>query len=125
MRTSNVLFSSLVAAALAAVPAGAQERAVAEYRFNGRHDADLPARVVVADSAGALVASYRLPGEAVPRAMTIEVLDSDLLLQAETPTGVLTLVLYRQNGAAETRNGVFGMWALGDRQGKLRGRSVR
>ena len=57
--------------------------------------------------------------------MLIETLETDLVLQAETPSGVLTLVLYRQNGAVDSRDGVVGTWTLGDRGGKLRGRSVR
>jgi hypothetical protein len=125
MRTS--ILSSLAAAALcaAAVPAAAQERAVAEYRFNGTHDRDLPSRVIVADSAGSLVAKFRLAGQSATQAMMIETLETDIVLQAETPSGVLTLVLYRQNGQVESREGVVGTWALGDRGGKLRGRSVR
>ena len=77
--------------------------------------------MTVADSLGALVASFRLPGEPTARPMLVTVLDTDLVLQGETPSGVLTLQLYRQNDS-DTTDAVAGRWWLGDREGELRER---
>jgi len=104
--------------------ADAAPRTVAAYRFTTPRDAALPAQVTVADSAGALVASYRLPGDRTARPMVVTVLDTDLVLQGETPSGVLTLQLFRQNDAAAT-DAVGGRWWLGEQKGELRGRAVR
>jgi hypothetical protein len=149
MRTTLSLLSPLAAAVLSAAavtPAAAQHaaapeharpvvrhaadsvdaslRPVASYRFAASRPLGLPAQVTVADSAGGLVASYRMPGDRGPRPMLVNVLDTDLVLQGDTPSGVLTLQLYRQNdpGAA---GAVFGKWWLGSRQGELRGRDDR
>ena len=106
---------------LAAVTPGAPIlRTVAVYRFPSPRDAGMPAQVTLADSSGQLVAAYRLAGARSVSPMMVEVLNNDLVLQGETPSGVLTLVLYRQ--AAPEATGAFaGHWLLGDRQGELRG----
>jgi hypothetical protein len=143
-RMSSMLFS--VAAALcvaAAHPAAAQApryagptapsaavavdpatRTVASFRFVPRRGLDMPAQVTVADSAGVLVASYRLAGARTASPMMVQVIDTDILLQGETPSGLLTLVLYQQNDPAPA--GVsMGRWWLGDQFGELRSRSTR
>jgi hypothetical protein len=95
-------------------------RPVATYHLAAGRDAGLPARVTVSDSAGALVASYQPAAGGAARALAVAVLDTDLVLQGETPTGLLTLVLDGQAVAPAGR--VTGRWALGDRGGPLRGR---
>jgi len=148
-RTSSVLLSAAAAALSVAVarPAAAQAprhtprytrpvassaaavvdsavRTVASFRIVPRRGLDMPAQVTVADSAGVLVASFRRNGARTASPMMVQVLDTDIVLQGETPSGVLTLVLYRQNDPAPA--GVaFGRWWLGDQFGELRTRSTR
>ena len=149
MRTTLSLRSSLAAAAFCAVaasPAIAQHatatgylrpvvnpasatadgalRTVAFYRFGTSRELGMPTQVTVADSAGTLVASFRLAGTRASRPMTVDVNDTDLLLQGETPSGVLTLELYQQQDS-DAPGAVVGHWWLGKQQGTLRGRTVR
>ena len=143
MRATISLLPTLAAAVLsaAASPAAAQfavseaarpavrrhapvVRTVATYNLAGSRDAALLARVTVADSAGVLVASYRLPGASVAEPMTVTVLGTDLVLQAETASGVLTLQLFDQNDA-DVGEPVGGRWALAGQRGELRGREAR
>jgi hypothetical protein len=149
MRTKRSLLSPLATAALCAVAvtsAGAQRvaakatlrpaappttvavnaailRQVAVYHFGSPRAVGMPTAVTLSDSVGKLVAAYRLPGGA-ERPMTVDVLNSDLVLTGETPSGLLTLVLYRQNDP-EAADAWVGRWSLGEHQGELRGRSVR
>jgi hypothetical protein len=53
--------------------------------------------------------------------MMVEVLGSDLVLKGETPSGVLTLVLYDENDSRHA-DSLVGRWTVGTRQGELRGR---
>ena len=55
--------------------------------------------------------------------MMVEVLGNDLVLQGNTPSGVLTLVLYGQSDGATAP--LTGRWMLGTEQGELRGRVAR
>jgi hypothetical protein len=115
-------------AAAVAVPvyravAPAAVRPLAVYRFTTSRVAGLPAEVTVADSAGQLVASYRLPGDRADQPMLALIVGDDLVLQAETPRGVLTLQLRQQADAEPTV--VTGTWRLEDREGSLRGRILR
>ena len=105
-----------------ATPALVVTREVATYRFHGSRAAGLPAEVTVADRGGQLVATYRLPGPRSAQHMLLTVIDTDLVLQAETESGVLTLQLYRQNDST-VQGPVTGRWFLGNRSGELRGRS--
>jgi hypothetical protein len=106
-----------------AAPASkAVSRALASYRFVVQRDAGLPAEVTVADSAGTLVASYRLPGDRAARPMVVTAFETDLVLQGESPSGVLTLHLYRANDPSARR--VDGEWSLGSRHGTLHGRGT-
>ena len=108
-----------------AVAADSAPRTVAVYRFSAPRTTRMPEVVTVTDSAGQLAASFRLPGARVARPMEISVIESDLVLQGQTPTGVLTLRLYRQyDGDAATRP-VTGRWWLAGEEGVLRGRPVR
>ena len=135
MRTAIRRFA-LVAAiiAAAATPAAAQDlskdavrpaptiavtREVAKYHFRVGREWGLPVEVTIADRAGELVASYRLPGQRTAQPMLVTVLDLDLVLQAETDKGVLTLQLFEQNGPTMKRP-VVGQWTLGSRSGELR-----
>ena len=142
----RAIYSLLAAAALcaAARPAAAQHAAVpghvrpatpvvagaaavrplASYRLAAARRAALPAEVTVADSAGALVASYRLPGMADAQPMVVTVIGTDVVLQGETPSGVLTLQLYGQNDA-DAAAPVEGRWSRAGQEGSLRGRATR
>ena len=148
MRASLSLLTPLAVAALcaAARPAAAQHtafstevrpavqvsdanaadepRTVASYRIAATRRVGLPAEVTVADAKGTLVASYRLPGAALTHPMVVTVIDTDLVLQGETPSGVLTLQLYKQNDA-DAAAPVSGRWSLGGQRGELRARATR
>jgi hypothetical protein len=144
MRTTLSRFSPLAAAALltlAVRPALAQQtpapryakaanrepaafRTLAVYDFNVPRDAAIPSQVTVADSAGQLVASFRYQGAAATQTMTVDVIDTDLVLQGDTPAGPLTLRLFGQNDPSTTPS-VAGRWWLGRWEGSLRSRSAR
>ena len=117
--SANVRF----AARSADIVEAPRQRTLAIYQFDGSHDG-IPAQVTVADSAGKVVASYRLRGGWAERPMTVEVADSDILLQAQTPRGTLTMVFYQQNDP-DAAVPLVGLWSLGTRQGELRGRAGR
>jgi hypothetical protein len=148
MRIKTSFLSPLTAAALCAAlasPAAAQNvaadyvrstietaapaeapviRTIAVYRFTASRILRLPTTITVADSAGQLIANFRLPNVANPGAMSVEVMGNDIILQGETPRGLLTLVLYRQN-AADVPSDFVGYWSLGDvEHGDLRGRTT-
>jgi hypothetical protein len=95
-------------------------RPVAQYRFRVPHQFGLPWTVTVADSAGELVASFRLPNERESRPMLLVVIDTALVLQGETPSGVLTIQLYGQTAPGSST--FAGRWKLGPDEGRLRGR---
>lgn len=99
-------------------------RTVAIYRFARSRDAGMPSEVTLADSAGTIVASYRLTGTGATRPMAVEVLAADVLLQAETASGPLTIVIY-QVGDPVLSSALLGRWMLGDRQGELLRRTLR
>lgn len=147
MRTKTSFLSPLTAAALCAAlvqPAAAQTvasnyvrpvvekinsdapvvRTVAIYRFTASRILRLPVTITIADSAGTLVASYRMPNVVQPAPMQVDVMGDDLILQGETTRGLLTLVLSRQNDG-ETPSKFIGWWSLGDEKGDLRGRASR
>ncbi|MDP1860304.1 MAG: hypothetical protein Q8K82_16625 [Gemmatimonadaceae bacterium] len=134
MRPNSSLFVFAVAATLAVAtrPIAAQQagtqpvpsasRIVATYDFGfARRAVAFPSIVTVADSAGTLLAQAAIPGQRREVPMTVTVLESDLVLQGETPDGVLTMVLDRQNEGGSTRF-ASGRWMLGTEEGKLRGR---
>jgi hypothetical protein len=98
-------------------------RTLATYDFNSAFEG-MPTRVTVADSAGTLVASFRPRGARADRPMKVAVADRDILLEAETVRGTLTIVLYDQNDPMAVGS-VIGSWTLGSAQGELRARAVR
>lgn len=126
------LVSAVAAIALVAAPLAAQQakaipqgttRIVASFDFwNAPLNAAFPRSVTVVDSAGTLVARVELGAEQKSVPMTVTVIERNLVLQGETPDGVLTLVLDRQNEGGETRL-ASGTWTLGNAQGQLRGRA--
>jgi hypothetical protein len=130
MRTTPLL-SAVAVLALAAAPLSAQQvqaiaqgttRIVASYDFwNAPQNAAFPRSVTVADSAGTIVARVELGAEQNSVPMTVTVIERNLVLQGQTPDGVLTLVLDRQNEGGETKLST-GTWTLGKAQGQLRGR---
>lgn len=131
--TRRILLSTLAASAaivLTASTAHAQQgtavtkraqRVVATYTLGApRYAMPFPAIVTVADSAGTLVASARLTGEAQAQPLAVSVIENDLVLQGETAHGILTLVLDKQAAGTEGKV-TSGRWALGTTEGKLRG----
>lgn len=96
-------------------------RVVATYRFDMAHRGAFPSIVTVADSAGILVASARMPGESAARPLEVTVLQSDVIVQGETPSGILTLTLSRESQGG-ARPLTTGRWSLGNEVGKLKGR---
>lgn len=134
MRPHSSLFVFVTAATLAvatrpiaaqqasAQPVPSASRIVATYDFGfARRAVAFPSSVTVADSAGTLVAQAAITGQRREVPMTVTILESDLVLQGETPDGVLTMVLDRQNEGGSTRV-ASGRWMLGTAEGTLRGR---
>jgi len=109
-----------LAAARTAPSSGAEVRTVAVYRLVAFHSSGLPSQVVVSDSAGRLVAAYRLRDEARSYPMMIDVSGAGLVLQGETPSGTLTLFLYDPSTPSDGRGRADGHWWQGDREGGLR-----
>ena len=138
--------SSLTAAALSAaiaLPAAAQNvapdyvrsvvavaadapviRTVAIYRFTASRLLRLPVTITVADSSGQLIANYRLPNAPHAEPMQVDVMGNDIILQGETKSGLLTLVLSRQNDG-DSPSTFIGWWSVGEEHGDLRGRTQR
>jgi len=121
-------FASAITLTIAAGPLAAQRalvapeqlaRVVASYDLrNGPRELDFPRSVTVADSAGTILARINVAGSARSIPMTVTVIDTDLVLQGQTPGGLLTLVLDKQNEGGETRLAT-GSWTLGHTQGRL------
>jgi hypothetical protein len=107
-----------------ATPGTVQPRTLAVYRFGASQVAGMPSQVTLADSAGELVATFRRQGARDAAPMVVDVVGADITLHGATPSGVLTLVLYGQNDP-DTSGELVGHWALGARQGELRGRTER
>lgn len=146
MRRMRSLYSPLavVALALAAHPAAAQQLAVAsirtsassvasddpnvrplaKYSFEGAYAAEMPIEVTVSDSLGTIIGSYRVRGSSATRALQAQVEGNDVFLQAETRAGTLTIAIY-QLGERDKSSDVIGHWMLGERQGDLLRRPVR
>jgi hypothetical protein len=96
-------------------------RIVALYHF-ATTGGGMPSEVTLADSAGVLVANYRLWGANRAEPMMVDFVNTDLVLQGQTPSGVLTLLL-NQQPVPETGSIVIGRWMLENRQGELRARA--
>jgi len=116
---------SPLAAQQALVAPGQLARVVASYDLrNGPRELDFPRSVTVADSAGTILARINVAGSARSIPMTVTVIETDLVLQGQTPGGLLTLVLDKQNEGGETRLAT-GSWTLGRTQGRLRAQGNR
>ena len=142
MRTKLSFLSAIALSAVLASPAAAQAvannyvrpvvektdapviRTIAIYKFTASRILRLPTTITVADSAGQLIANFRLANASEAGAMSVDVMGNDIILQGETPRGLLTLVLYRAN-AADVPSSFIGYWSLGnDEHGELRGRTT-
>ena len=116
------LTAPLAAQRTSAMSAGAA-RIVATYDFrNAPSLASFPRSVTIADSAGAILARVDVAGTVRSIPMLVTVIEHNLVLQGETPDGLLTLVLENQNEGGTTRLRT-GTWTLGKAEGKLRGRA--
>jgi hypothetical protein len=119
---------SVASFAALAAPAAAQStpsaaRTVATYHVSTRnHDRTMPSTVVLADSAGQLVADYYLAADSTAHRMGVIMYGEDLVLVGETKRGVLEMVL--QNQLDRVKRGEFaGRWSRGEQEsGLLRGR---
>src|SRR5215217_4880102 len=98
----------------------AETRTVAVYRFTRSRVAGLPSEVTVADSAGQLVARYRLAAGGAEQPMLLTFIGDKLVLQSETPQGVLTLLLQEPVDGSRV---VTGFWQIEGQRGELRGRT--
>ena len=94
-----------------------EPRTVAVYNFGASRSAGMPAQVTVVDSAGTWLASFRMPGSSATRALAVDARDGDLYLQGQTPSGVLTLVLYPID--SDAAGAVIGRWSVGTSEGEL------
>lgn len=132
MTSRLILASAIAAAALAAsaAPASAQQdrtdrtpRVIARYDFASAHrNLAFPSTITVADSAGQLVASAKVSGTLAPVPMLVHVIENDLVLEAATPEGILTVILDKQAEGGATKVSA-GRWSLGKAEGQLRARS--
>ncbi len=133
MSTRPILASAIAAAALTvfAAPVAAQQgratdiapRVLARYEFGApKRTTTFPSTITVADSAGQLVASAKVAGSLAPIPMVVHVIESDLVLEAATPEGILTVVLDKQAEGGATKVSA-GRWALGKTEGRLRARA--
>jgi hypothetical protein len=119
---SLTLAAPAAAQRTSAIPAGAA-RVVATYDFrNATASTRFPRSVTIADSAGAILARLDLAGTVRSIPMLVTVIENNLVLQGDTPDGVLTLVLDKQNEGGSTRLS-SGTWTLGKAEGKLVGRA--
>jgi hypothetical protein len=127
---ARAIFSTIAAvAALSIAPTAAHaqnaaqagERMVASYAFGATGQVrGMPARVVIADSAGLLVGRYYVSGEKSARPMNLMVDGRDIVLQGDTDRGLLELVLFGE--IDNTRGGrINGRWVLGGEAGSIRG----
>lgn len=122
LATAPAAAQDLSTNAVRPAPMKVVSREVAKYRFSGSRNEGLPAEVTVIDRGGELVATYRLPGQRIAEPMMVTLLDADIILQAETDKGVLTIQLFKQNDQPDG-DAVTGRWTLGSRSGELRGRA--
>lgn len=79
-------------------------------------DQAMPVVLVISDSAGTPTARFRPEGDAEAHPMTVAVKATDLVLQAPTRVGVMTLVLQRHGDA------ITGTWERGGERGTITGR---
>ena len=121
---SLVAASRPASAQRASVASDRSPRAVAAYHLAAPRGVPMPRNVSVVDSAGTLAATFAYVGDRAARPMAVHVVETDVVLQAATPDGLLTLVLYGLNDPAAVGR-VLGRWSLGALEGELRGRVRR
>ncbi len=115
------LVSQPLAAQRSSAVAAGNARIVATYDFRTTaNSVAFPRTVTVADSAGTILARVAMGTEQRSIPMTVTIIESNLVLQGQTPEGLLTLVLDRQNEGGETKLS-SGTWTLGRNSGQLRG----
>lgn len=132
------IFAVVAAAAtLAAAPTNARAqqpvsyrttplRLVATYEFRATTAGpSFVNRIVLADSAGSLIARAELQGDRHAIPMTVDLIGEDVVLQGALPEGIVTLVIESQADAAAPTREVSGRWSLGRAEGALRGRVQR
>lgn len=119
---SLTLAAPLAAQNTSAIPAGGA-RLVATYDFRKTpSELTFPRTVSIADSAGSIIARADYAGTVKSVPMLVTMIDNNLVLQGETPDGVLTLILDKLNEGGSTRF-TSGTWTLGKAEGKLIGRA--
>lgn len=72
--------------------------------------------LTISDSAGGLAAAFQPVGDRKAHEMTVRLQDTDMLLLADTPSGLFQIVLFRQGDR------ITGHWKLGEAKGAVRGR---
>lgn len=98
-------------------------RTIAIYQFQAARSLGMPNQVTLADSLGKLLASFTMPGSPAEQPMMVDATENDIVLQARTPSGILTLVLFEP--APGTLSPLRGHWYLGEREGELLGKGAR
>ena len=96
---------------------------VAIYQLDASRTIGMPNQVTLADSLGKLFATFTLPGNRTEQPMMVDVTDTDIVLQGQTPSGIVTLVLFQSTPG--TLAPLRGHWYLGEREGELFGRGTR
>lgn len=105
------------AGAHAAAGAGWESRPVGKYHLDlTLPDRVMPAELTVADSAGRLTALFWPEGDNDGHAMEVTTSDTAVVLRADSPGGLVQLVLRRQ----EDR--ITGTWTHGAEHGALEGK---
>jgi hypothetical protein len=72
--------------------------------------------LTISDSAGGLAAAFQPIGDRRAHEMTVRLQGADMILLADTPSGMFQIVLARQ------ADRITGHWYLGDAKGAVRGR---
>lgn len=121
-RAQSAATTSDAAAAIIATSTMTAVRAIATYDVTIRlRDARIASRLTVADSAGTLVGTAMIAGDATPVPMLVVVQGTDLVLSADTPRGLLEFVFHGANDWGAGRR-VSGQWIFGEEHGTLVGK---
>ena len=72
--------------------------------------------LTISDSAGGLAAAFQPIGDRHAHEMTVRLQGADMILLADTPSGMFQIVLARQ------ADRITGHWKLGEAKGAVRGR---
>ena len=98
-------------------------RTIAIYQFEAARSLGMPNQVTLGDSLGKLFATFTVPGDRTEQPMMVDATENDIVLQARTPSGILTLVLFEP--VPGTLSPLRGHWYLGEREGELLGKGAR